>query len=141
MTKKRARGPRADEPARGRAAGAGGGDVVAALKTMLPKDVAVIPVPKDAKVSVEVDVNEMAVAYTIALDAQTIIQSLVDRHEELPEMSVGTHRLSWGFAHAVKGWKHKVTLHVGATKTVLDEKSEEKKDPDKSIGVAFLVVS
>jgi hypothetical protein len=138
MSKKSAKPSAAtDIPARDRSAA----DVARTLTDILPPDVKVIRVPKTAKLFVDVDVNEMAVAYTIALDARTIIQSLVDRREDLPNMDVGTHRLSWGFGHMVKGWKHKVTLTVDATKTVLEEKSEANKDPDKSIGVTFLVVS
>ena len=141
MTKKRAKQRAATEAAARDRSDRAGADVVAALKDMLPPDVKVIPVAAGATTSVDVDVNDMAVAYTIALDARTIIQSLVDRKEDLPEMPVGTHRLSWGFAHAVKGWKHKVSFIVNGARTVLEEKSEANKDPDKSIGVAFLVVS
>jgi len=138
--KKKKAGAQRDKaaPAKGRAAAAQ--DSVAALRAALPPDVKVIPIPANATVVVEVDVNDMAIPYTIALDTRTIIESLVDRREELPSMSVGTHRLSWGFAHAVKGWKHKLTLIVNGTATVLEERSEAKKDPDRSIGVAFLVV-
>jgi hypothetical protein len=116
-------------------------ETVAALQEALPGDVKVIPVPRDAKVSVEVDVNDMAIPYTIALDTRVLIKSLVDQREDLPPMDPGSHRLSWGFAHTLKDWMHKVTLSVDGQKTVLEEKSEAKKDADHSIGVAFLVVS
>ena len=116
-------------------------DEAAALRAALPAGIKVIPIPAGASVTVDVDVNEMAIPYTIALDTHVVIKSVVHRRELLPAMAPGTHRLSWGFAHVVKGWKHKVTLTVNGVKTVLEEKSEAKKDPDHSIGVAFLVVS
>ena len=114
---------------------------VAALKAALPNDVKVIPVPANADVSVEVDVNDMAIPYTIALDTSVVMKSLVDRREGLTSLTPGTHRLSWAFAHAVKNWKHTLTLNVNDVGEVLEQKSEAKKDTDHSVGVAFLVVS
>jgi len=113
----------------------------AALQAVLPKDVMVIDVPLDSQVEVDVDVNAMTIPYTIALDTAVVIKSLVDRREPLPDMPVGTHRLSWGFSQTEKDWKQKVTLIVSGKKTVLDEKSEANKDKDHTIGLAFLVVS
>jgi hypothetical protein len=40
----------------------------------------------------------------------------------------------------VKDWMHKVSVTVDGITTVLEERSEEDKDADHSIGVAFLVV-
>ena len=113
---------------------------VAALKAALPPDISVISVPAGAKLTVEVDVNAMAIPYTIALDTRPVIKSLVDRREDLPVLLSGTHRLSWGFAHAAKDWKHQITLTVNGQSSVLETRSEAKKDPDHSIGVVFLVV-
>jgi hypothetical protein len=141
MAKKRKKARKPSKRARQARAHATGAQAVAALESALPSDIKVIAVPAGAAVSVDVDVNDMAVPYTIALDTRALIKSLVDSREDLPAMAAGTHRLSWGFAHAVKEWKHKITLTVGAAKTVLEEKSEAKKDPDQSIGVAFLIVS
>lgn len=114
---------------------------VADLRAALPADIKVIPVPANATVTVDVDVNDMIVPYSIALDTDPLLQSLVDSRRDLPPMAAGTHRLSWGFAHGAKDWMHKLTLIVDGTATVLDNKSEKKKDPDTSIGVAFLVVA
>ena len=112
-----------------------------ALRAALPPDIKVISVPANATVTVDVDVNTMTVPYSIALDTEPFIQSLVDQRKDLPPMSAGTHRLSWGFAHGAKEWMHKLTLTVNGTATVLESKSEKKKDPDRSIGVAFLIVA
>ena len=111
------------------------------LRAALPPDVKVISVPANATLTVDVDVNTMTVPYSIALDTEPFIQSLVDRRKDLPPMAAGTHRLSWGFAHGAKDWMHKLTLTVNGTATVLESKSEKKKDPDRSIGVAFLIVA
>ena len=132
MAKKRGKGKRA-APKRDASA--------AALRAALPPDVKVISVPANATVTVDVDVNTMTVPYSIALDTEPFIQSLVDQRKDLPPMASGTHRLSWGFAHGAKDWMHKVTLTVNGTATVLESKSEKKKDPDRSIGVAFLMVA
>ena len=137
MAKHRTSGKKAKK-AQARAAAAA---AVTALEAALPADIKVIQVPAGTTVSVEVDVNDMAIPYTIALNTRVVITSLVDRRETLPDLAAGTHRLSWGFAHIVKEWMHKVTLTVGTAKTVLEERSEAKKDPDHSIGVAFLIVS
>lgn len=114
---------------------------ITALQRSLPDDVKVLSVPLGTTATVDVDVNEMTIPYTVAINTHVVIKSLVDRREDLPELDVDTHRLSWGFAHATKGWKHKITVTIGGTTTVLEERSETNKDPDHSIGVAFLVVS
>jgi hypothetical protein len=113
----------------------------AALRAVLPQDVRVVSIPSNANVTVEVDVNDMSIPYTIALDTAVVIKSLVDRRESLASLTKGTHRLSWGFAHAVKGWKHTLTLNVNGVPDILEDKSEAKKHTDHSVGVAFLVVS
>lgn len=113
----------------------------AALRNALPPDVKVIPVPLGAAVDVDVDVNDMAIPYTIASDGKVLIKALVDRREEVPNLTAGTHRLAWGFAHTVKGWGHTVSLRVNGKAQVLEKRSEANKDPDHSVGVAFLFVS
>lgn len=117
------------------------GTGAAALKAALPDDVKVISIPANANVAVDVDVNDMAIPYTIALDTAVVIKSLVDRREDLRSLTKGTHRLSWAFAHAVKDWKHTLKLNVNGVSEVLEDKSEAKKHTDHSVGVAFLVVS
>ena len=114
---------------------------VTALQDLLPSDVKVLPVTPGATITVDVDVNEMTVPYTVAIDTHVLIKSLVDRREDLPALTSGSHRLSWGFAHATKDWMHKISVVIDGTRTVLEEKSEANKDPDHSIGVAFLSVS
>jgi hypothetical protein len=113
----------------------------AALKSALPDDVKVISIPANANVTVEIDVNDMAIPYTIALDTDVVIKSLVDRREDLRSLTKGTHRLSWAFAHAVKDWKHTLKLNVNGAPEILEDKSEAQKHTDHSVGVAFLVVS
>ena len=113
----------------------------AGLKDALPADVKVFEVALGAEVDVEVDVNEMSIPYTITLDGGVVVKSLVDRRARLIGLSAGTHRLGWGFAHTQKSWKHVVRLRIGARTETLEERSEQAKDPDHSIGVAFLVVS
>jgi hypothetical protein len=110
------------------------------LKAVLPKSLKAIDIPPKATVTVDVDVNDMTVPYTIALDGDDVLNSRVDRKKEISPLEAGTHPLSWGFAHTAKGWKHKVTLIVNGNATVLEEMSEANKDVDHSIGVAFLVV-
>jgi hypothetical protein len=123
------------------AAGTGAAPSAAALTSALPDDVKVISIPLGAKVEVDVDVNDMEVPYTIALDGSVVIKSLVDRREELKNLTAGTHRLGWGFAHLAKGWRHNLSLKINGQREPLEERSEAQKDQDHSVGVAFLVVS
>ena len=111
-----------------------------ALKAALPPDIKVIQIPQSAIVHVDVDVHDMVVPYTIAADGNVVIKSLVDRRETL-SLDVGTHRLTWAFAHAAKGWMHKLTLKINGSDTLLEKKSETNKDQDHSVGVVFLVVA
>jgi hypothetical protein len=113
---------------------------VAALKASLPAGIEVIEISANATVHVDVDVNDMTIPYTIAADGNVLIKSLVDRREPLP-LSVGTHRLGWGFAHAAKGWKHELRLEINNAKKLLEKRSEANKDQDHSVGIVFLVVS
>lgn len=111
-----------------------------AMAAALPGDVAVIEVPTTATVEVEVDVNDMSIPYTVAVDGDVVIKSLVDRRRTV-ELAAGKHRLGWAFAHNLKGWKHKLVLLVDGKPTVLEALSEAAKDPDHSVGVAFIVVA
>jgi len=112
----------------------------AALEAVLPSEIKVIEIPAGASVLVDVDVNEMVIPYTVSVDGGVLIKSLVDRREPVV-LGTGTHRIGWAFSHAAKDWMHKLTLKVGATATVLETRSEAKKDQDHSVGVAFLVVA
>lgn len=111
------------------------------LRNALPPGLKVIEIPSGASVQVDVDVNEMVIPYTIAVDGKVLIKSLVDRREDVNGLTPGTHRLGWGFAHNVKNWSHKVSLRVNNKTEVLEQRSEANKDPDHSVGVAFLVVA
>jgi hypothetical protein len=112
-----------------------------ALAAAVPSRVEVIEIPAGATVEVEVDVNEMAIPYTIAVDGEVFVKALVDRRKTIPPLSPGKHDLGWAFAHIVKKWKHRLTLRVNGADRVLDERSEENKDPDHSVGIVFLVVA
>lgn len=112
-----------------------------ALAAALPADVQVIEIPAGATLEVDVDVNDMSIPYTVAYDGDVLIKSLVDRRKAIDPLTPGKHRLGWAFAHTLKEWKHKLTLRVNGAPTVLEEKSEAAKDPDHSVGVAFIVVN
>jgi hypothetical protein len=115
-------------------------DSIAVLAAALPSDIKVFSLSAQAVVTVDIDVNDMAIPYTIAIERQVLIKSVVNRRAVLPPMSPGTYRLSWSFAHVVKEWMHKVSVTVEGNTTILEECSEQNRDSDHSIGVAFLVV-
>lgn len=118
-----------------------GGSVAAvALAAALPADIPVIDVPAGGTLEVDVDVNDMSVPYTIAWDGDVLIKSLVDRRESVDPLSAGKHRLGWAFTHMLKDWKHTLAVVVNGKRTVLEARSEAKKDQDHSVGVAFVVV-
>jgi hypothetical protein len=99
-----------------------------------------IPVAPGSTVTIDVDVNAMVVPYTIALDGSVVIKSTVDRRAVVGPLSPGQHTLGWGFAHAIKGWAHTVSVTVDGTTTLLEKRSEASKDQDHSVGMAFLTV-
>ena len=115
-------------------------DSIAVLAAALPSDIKVFSISAKAVVTVDVDVSDLAIPYTIAFERLVLIKSVVNRRADLPPMSPGTYRLSWSFAHVVKDWMHRVSVTVDGVTTVLEERSEADKDADHSIGVAFLVV-
>lgn len=112
---------------------------VATLQARVGANIPVVGIDIGTQVTVDVDVNEMTIPYTIALDGGVVIKSLVDRRAEL-QLAPGTHRLGWAFAHTEKNWRHLVRLTVGSNEQALEERSEAKKHADHSVGVAFLVV-
>ena len=114
---------------------------VAALAAALPDDIKVIDVPAGATVEADVDVNDMTIPYTIALDTGVVISPSSNRKESLGALTAGSHRVGWSFAHTEKGWKHVLNLVVNGKKTLLEQRSESAKDTDHSVGVAILVVS
>lgn len=93
---------------------------------------AVFEVPAGGIVDVIVDVGEMSVPYVVRYGGATVIKSLVDRAAALHVLP-GDHKLVWSFIHQVKGWKHTIGISInGGRPTVLESKSEAKKDPDVS---------
>jgi hypothetical protein len=110
------------------------------LAAALPSDIKVFSLSAKALVTVDVDVSDMAIPCTVAIERHVLIKSVVNRRAVLPAMAAGTYRLSWSFAHVVKDWTHKVSVSVDGSTTVLEECSEENRDSDHTIGVAFLVV-
>jgi len=115
-------------------------DSIAVLAAALPSDIKVFSLSAKAVVTVDIDVSDMAIPYTIAIERHVLIKSVVNRRAVLPAMSPGTYRLSWSFAHVVKDWMHRVSVTVDGSTTILEEYSEQNRDSDHSIGVAFLVV-
>ena len=115
-------------------------DSIAVLAAALPSDIKVFSLSAKAVVTVDVDVADMAIPYTIAIERNVLIKSVVNRRAVLPPMTPGTYRLSWSFAHVVKDWMHKVSVTVDGSTTILEDCSEQNRDSDHSIGVAFLVV-
>jgi hypothetical protein len=97
-----------------------------------------INVPPGGTLEVSVDVGPMTIPYTIAYDGHTVIKSLVDRREAVP-LQPGDRILAWAFAHASKGWSHKVEFSVnGGPLQLLEQMSEAKKDADHSVGFALV---
>jgi hypothetical protein len=112
------------------------------LRKLVPSDIKILEIRQDSEVRVIVDVEEMAVPYTIAFDGHTVIKSLVDRSELIEPLTPGIHRLGWAFSHMLKGWKHTISVKVEKKKAeVLESRSEAKKDSDHSVGIAFIVVT
>ena len=92
----------------------------------------VFEVPAGGTVEVIVDVGPMSVPYAVRYGGTTVIKSLVDRAAALNVLP-GDHKLVWSFIHQVKGWKHTIGISINdETPTVLESKSEAKKDPDVS---------
>ncbi len=93
---------------------------------------AVFNVPAGGTVDVIVDVGPMSVPYVVRYGGTTVIKSLVDRAVALNVLP-GDHKLVWSFIHQVKEWKHTIGMSINdGTPTVLESKSEAKKDPDVS---------
>jgi hypothetical protein len=114
-------------------------DAVTALKASLPPGTKVIAIGADQTVQIDVDVNGMTIPYTVTVDGDILIKSLVDRRESSQPLTARTHSVSWAFAHTEKGWKHKISLTHSKGIEVLEERSEAGKDPDHSVGIAFVV--
>jgi hypothetical protein len=118
----------------------GAADPVAALKASLPRGTKVIEVDGQQAVQIDVDVNGMTIPYTVVVDGDVLIKSLVDRRESSKPLATGTHSVTWAFAHTEKGWKHKISLTHSKGTEFLEDRSEANKDPDHSVGITFVVV-
>ena len=105
----------------------------------LPEGFPVVEAKVGQKVSVEVDVNEMQVPYTVSYDGDVIMHGFTDRKEALP-IEPGVHRLGWSFQHHAKGWAHTIKVRVGRKVHTLESRSEDEKDKPYSVGLAFVVV-
>jgi hypothetical protein len=101
-------------------------------------EVAIITVPPGGLLVVVVDVGPMVIPYTVAYAGTTVIKSLVDRAERVP-VREGDLILAWAFAHAVKGWMHRIGYAIdGGEVRLLESRSEANKDPDHSVGFALV---
>jgi len=112
-------------------------DVAASVETLVP----VLHAPVGSTLTVETDVENPSVPYTVAFDDRTLMYSQVDRRETVPGLQPGVHRLAWSFTHLAKGWKH--TLHAqvtGQAPVRLEDRSEARKDPPYSVGIALVIV-
>jgi hypothetical protein len=97
-----------------------------------------IAVPAASALTVIVDVGPMTVPFTLALNGQTIVKSLVDHAEDMPLVQ-GRQILGWAFAHAGPGWHHTIAFAIdGGPPTVLESRSEAKRDQDHSVGFAIV---
>lgn len=100
--------------------------------------VPIITVPPGGLLVVVVDVGPMVIPYTVAYNGTTVIKSLVDRAERVP-IREGDFILAWAFAHAVKGWTHRLGYSIeGGEVRLLESRSEANKDPDHSVGFALV---
>lgn len=104
-------------------------------------EIPLIEVPAGGTLTVGVDVGPMSIPYTVAYAGRTVIKSLVDRVAQVDPLQAGDRTLGWAFAHTEKGWHHRIGYSVNAGPVeFLERKSEEKKDPDHSVGVAIVRV-
>lgn len=104
-------------------------------------DVPVLNAKAGETLTISVDVDNPSDPYLVIFRKTTVMIGQVDREETVENLPAGTHRLSWSFLHREKGWKHRITAAAGREAPVLlDERSEAKKDPPYTIGVALVVV-
>jgi hypothetical protein len=112
-------------------------EVAASVETVVP----VLHAPVGSTLTVEIDIENPSVPYTVAFDDRTLMYSQVDRREAIENLQAGTHRLAWSFTHLAKGWKHELTARVsGQAPVQLESRAEARKDPPYSVGVALVIV-
>jgi hypothetical protein len=119
--------------------------VAAAVEPLAAQDfegVPVIAANAGDTLTVTVDVENPSDPYLVMFRKKTLMIGQVDREESSPDLPAGTLRLSWSFLHRESAWSHRIMARVGnGADQVLDERSEAKKDPPYTIGVALVVVS
>lgn len=114
---------------------------VALGKAPLPAAVPVLSASNGDQLTIEVDVDNIVVPYTVIFDDRTLIFGATDRRERV-SLVTGFHRLTWSFTHLEKDWTHKITAQIGAAGAqVLDDKAEANKDAPYSIGWAVIDVA
>jgi len=113
--------------------------VTSTVAAGLPAGFPIIEAKVAQKVSVDVDVSEMQVPYTVTWDGAVVVHGFTDRKEQLA-LSVGVHTLGWSFQHHAKDWAHTIKVRAGRKVVTLEDHSEAKKDKPYSVGLAFVVV-
>lgn len=104
-----------------------------------PEGPPIISVPEGSRLEVLVDVGPMSVPYSVSYADRTVVKSLVDQAVEVTPLLPGRRTLAWVFMHLNKGWSHTIAYAIdGGEPVVLEQRSEENKDPDTHIGVAFV---
>ena len=112
--------------------------VPSADKTEAPRR---IEVRTSQPVTINADVDNMALPYSVSLDGKFLIRSLVDKRDTISSLSAGEHVLAWAFTHSTRGWRHTLSLEAGdRPPIVLDQKSESAGDTETSLGSVVLVV-
>lgn len=93
------------------------------------------------RLTVVVDVDNLALPYTVVFDDRPLMYGLVDRRESSPPMAPGSYRLFWAFSHIEKGWRHQIAVELpGRKPEILEARSEARKDSPYTIGMALVVV-
>ena len=112
-------------------------EVAASVETTVP----VLHAGVGSTLTVETDIENPSVPYTVVFDDRTLMYSQVDRRETVPNLQPGIHRLAWSFSHLAKGWKHTLRAQAtGQAPVQLEDRSEARKDPPYSVGVALVIV-
>ncbi len=93
------------------------------------------------RLTVVVDVENVALPYMVIFDDRPLMYGLVDRRESSGPLSPGTYRLFWAFNHIEKGWSHRLSVEIpGGPAELLEARSEAHKDGPYTIGMALVVV-
>ncbi len=138
MTAKRKRAKKAGHVRRRAETVAVAEDTVAPVVPEVP----IFRVPVGGSLTVEVDVTNPSEDYTVQLGDTTLMFARVDRRETARNLPRGRFFLTWHFVHSNKGWAHTISVEPnGGAAVQLESRSEAKKDPPRSSGIALVVVS